>query len=215
MDMDRIEGTANANLNVNGRGASQRAIVSALNGAGKVEFRNGAIRGINLAAMARNVESAFLDPQARQQQKTDFSELGGTFTIRNGILSNNDMALQSPLLRADGKGTVDLPKRSVDYRIEPKVVASAEGQGGRSDPGGLMVPVLIQGPWDNLSYRPDLSGVASGLAKNPPTSLEDLKKRLPGTAGTPSSPQLGEAPGTQQKQDQQKPVDTLKKLFGK
>ena len=225
MDMTKLEGTANANLDASGRGASQRAIVSSLNGNGKVDFKNGAIRSINLAEMVRNVESAFLDPKAREMQKTDFAELGGTFIIRNGILTNDDMALQSPLLRATGKGTVDLPKRRVDYRVEPKVVASTEGQGGQSKLAGLMVPVAIQGPWDNLSYRPDLSGAVGNIgdiAKDP-SKLQDLKKLLPGAGagsggGTPSSEQIGQVPGSQQRQSQpqqQSPGDTLKRLFGK
>jgi AsmA protein len=216
MDMNRLEGTADANLDATGRGASQRAIVSSLNGNGKVEFKNGAIRGINLAAMVRNIQGAFLDAQAREQQKTDFSELGGTFTIRNGILSNDDMALQSPLLRAAGKGTIDLPKRTVDYRIEPKVVASTEGQGGKGDIAGLMVPVVIQGPWENLSYRPDLSAAIGNIAKNPPKSLDDLKKLIPGADKGGTSPQVGQAPAGQPQPSQpQNPVDTLKKMFGK
>ena len=203
MDMDSLEGTANATMNVTSHGASQRAIVSALNGTGKVDFRNGAIRGADLGAMARNVESAFGDHQARQQQKTEFGELSGTFTIRNGILTNNDMALQSPVLGASGKGTVDLPKRTVDYRIDPKGVV-----------GALVVPILVHGPWDNLSYRPDLSGIAD-IAKNAP-SAEGIKKMIPGIpGGGTSSPQLGQAPAAQPPGAPSKSSDPLKKLFGK
>ncbi len=208
MDMTRLDGTANANLQVTGRGASQRAIVSSLDGAGKVQFTNGAIRGIDLASMLRNVTSAFTGGQA-SQQKTDFSELGGTFTIKNGILTNNDMAMQSPLLRVTGKGTVDMPKQSVDYRIEPKAVASLQGQGGKSDLGGIGVPVLVQGPWDNLSYRPDLTAMVPNIGKNVP----NLKGLLPGQGGAPSSAQQ---PGTAQAPPEgQNPVNTLKNLFGK
>ena len=211
MDMTRLEGTANANLEVTGRGASQRAIVSSLDGSGKVQFTNGAIRGIDLASMVRNVTST-LTGAANSQQKTDFSEMGGTFTIKNGILTNNDMTMQSPLLRVSGKGTVDLPKQRVDYRVEPTMVASLQGQGGKSDLGGITVPVLIQGPWDNLSYRPDLSAMVPNIGKNVP-KLKDLKNLIPGQAGTSSSAQQ---PGTAQAPSQsQNPVNTLKNLFGK
>ena len=84
MDFDRVEGTANAKLAVTTQGGSQRQLVSALNGSGQVQFLNGAIRGINLAAMLRNVASAFLDPNAQKTQKTDFAELGGTYVIQTG-----------------------------------------------------------------------------------------------------------------------------------
>lgn len=193
MGLDWLEGTANASLEVKGTGKSQRAIVSALDGAGKVRFQNGAIRGINLAAMVRNVKSAFLNPQAQTTQKTDFSELSGTYVIHNGILTNNDMELKSPLLRVTGKGTVNLPRRTVNYRVEPKVVASTTGQGGQSKLAGLMVPVIVSGPWSNLSYQPDLAAAISGAAKG--KALDELKKLIPGdkSGGTSTVPNVGDA----------------------
>jgi AsmA protein len=159
---DRLDGTGNADIQVAGRGRSERQIVSSLAGKGSLTFLNGAIKGINLAAMLRNVATAFTDTGG--PQKTDFAKLAGTFTIANGIVTNRDTALESPLLRVAAAGTVDLPKRTVNYRVEPKVVASVEGQGGKTDLAGLTVPVIVEGPWDNLSYRPDLAALAKGAA---------------------------------------------------
>ena len=183
MDFKRIEGTANAHLNVTTRGRSQRELVSALGGAGKVTFLNGAIRGINLAAMVRNVASAFLDPTAASTQKTDFAELGGTYVIRRGILTNNDLLLKSPLLRLTGRGTVTLPRQRIDYRLKPKIVASTRGQDSRAGAPGISVPVIVSGPWDNISYKPDLAGAIGGIAKDPAKALDTLKGLLSGTSG--------------------------------
>lgn len=159
---DRLEGTGNADIQVSGRGKSERALVSSLNGKGAVTFLNGAIKGINLAEMVRNVGTAFTGGGG--SQKTDFAELGGTFTIAGGILTNKDLALKSPLLRVEGAGTVELPPRTVHFRIEPKAVASLQGQGGKSDVGGVTVPVIVEGPWENLSFRPDLEAMVKGKA---------------------------------------------------
>ncbi|MBC7906189.1 MAG: AsmA family protein [Rhodospirillaceae bacterium] len=159
---DRLSGTGDADIQVSGRGKSERALVSSLNGKGDVTFLNGAIKGINLAEMMRNVGTAFTAGSG--SQKTDFAELGGTFTIDNGIVTNKDLALKSPLLRVEGAGTVELPPRTVHYRVEPKAVASLEGQGGQGDLGGIKVPVIVEGPWDNLSFRPDMAAMAKGQA---------------------------------------------------
>src|SRR5919106_1248355 len=140
---ERLEGKANAQLDVVSQGASQLQLV----------------RGLNVAAMVRNAASAFLDPEAGEQRKTDFAELAGTFTIRDGILTNDDMRLQAPVLRVNGRGRVDLPARSLTYLIEPKAAATLEGQGGAEQAAGVLVPVIIEGPWNDLKYRPDLSGV--------------------------------------------------------
>ena len=159
---DRLEGTGNFDVQVTGRGKSERALVSSLTGKGALSFLDGAIKGINLAEMVRNVTTAFTG--GGSSQKTDFAELGGTFTITNGIVSNKDLALKSPLLRVEGAGTVELPPRTVHYRIEPKAVASLQGQGGKSDVGGISVPVIVEGPWENLSFRPDLEAMVKGKA---------------------------------------------------
>jgi len=173
---DRLEGTGEMTIAVTTRGHSQREMVKALNGKGAVKFLDGAIKGINLAAMVRNVGSAFLDSGARESQKTDFAELSGTFTIEKGLLSNKDLLLLSPLLRLTGEGTSDLPARTVNYRVVPKAVASIEGQGGQTGQAGVAVPVIITGPWHDLKYQPDLAGMITDIAKDPSKAVEGAKK---------------------------------------
>jgi AsmA protein len=203
---DRLEGTAEAEMAVTTRGRTEREMVQALKGSGAVKFTDGAIHGINLAAMVRNATSAFLDPGAQKAQKTDFAELSGTFVIQNGILRNDDLKLISPLLRLHGAGTSDLPKRTVDYRVEPKLAASLEGKGGTQEAAGITVPVIITGPWHDLSYRPDLVGVAKEVLKDPGKAadvakgaIEGLKKGGDGGGDIPVPKEAGKA---------------LKKLFG-
>jgi AsmA protein len=172
---NRLSGTANLEYAITATGTSQRQMVQSLGGKGSMLVNDGAIKGINLAAMVRNVSTAFLDTGAGQEQKTDFAELSGTFNITSGILSNDDLKLLSPLLRITGKGTSDLPKRTVNYRVTPKAVASVEGQGAAGDEAGVAVPVIIEGPWHNLSYKPDLAGLVEDIAKDPTKALENIE----------------------------------------
>lgn len=173
---DRLEGTGEMNIAVTTRGRSQREMVQALNGKGAVKFLDGAITGINLAAMVRNVQSAFADRASGEVQKTDFAELSGTFTIENGLLRNNDLLLLSPLLRLTGEGTSDLPARTVDYRVVPKAVATIEGQGGQTEQEGVAVPVIITGPWHDLKFQPDLASMITDIAKDPSKAIEGAKQ---------------------------------------
>jgi len=173
-DLDRLEGTATLDLSTETRGTTERQLVENLQGKGNATFLDGAIVGINIAAMVRNVTSAFLDPEAREEQKTDFAELSGSFTIEDGIVVNDDMRLQAPVMRVNGSGRIDLPARRLSYRLEPKAAATLEGQGGEEDVAGILVPVVIEGPWDDLSYRPDLSGVLETALESP----EALKQQL-------------------------------------
>jgi AsmA protein len=116
------------------------------------------------------------------------------------------MALKSPLVRVEGRGTSDLNKRTVDYRVMPKFVANIEGQGGR-DSGGIMVPVLVTGTWDNLNYKPDLTGAIQDVTKDPEKALEGIRGLIPGRRG---GSQQGEQPSSTPS-----PADTLKRLFGR
>lgn len=203
-DFERIEGTLNTKLDVKTRGGSQRAMVSALNGTGSVNFADGAIRGINIGAIIRNVREGNFDMKGGEQQKTDFTELSGTFRITDGILRNADLALLSPLLRVTGKGTVDLPKKTLDYRVEPKLAPTAEGQGGKTEIAGITVPVIVSGPWHDLSYRPDLAGAVEGV---PAEALDKLKEMVPGVGKSGGSSDGGQSGSS--------PTDALKKLFGR
>src|SRR3546814_8087776 len=54
---DRILGTTESKLSVRTAGASQRELVGNLAGNGAVVFRDGAIKGINIAALVRNIRS--------------------------------------------------------------------------------------------------------------------------------------------------------------
>ncbi|MEE8085006.1 MAG: AsmA family protein [Alphaproteobacteria bacterium] len=213
MNLDRVEGTANIKVRINTRGRSQREMIQALAGGGKVTFLDGAIKGINLGAMVRNIKSAFLDSGASQTQKTDFSEMGGSFQIRRGILTNNDLLLKSPLLRLTGKGKIDMPKRWIDYRIEPKLVASTTGQGGAAGAIGISVPVNIKGPWHDIGYSPDFGAALGDLAKQPEKVLDSLKGLIPGLGGSSDSGS-GDTTSPTEKPSSS-PLDVFKGLFGR
>ena len=204
---DRLEGTGDLDVSVATSGASERAMVKALNGSGAVKFTNGAVKGINLAGMARNIGTAFTDTGGTQ--KTDFAELSGTFKIVKGILRNDDLLMLNPLVRVTGKGQADMPKRTVDYRLKPKIVGTLEGQGGQADKSGLAVPIMVEGPWHDVQYRPDLGSVVEDIVKDPAKVLEGgeggVKGLLEGVTGG------GKDDGGSALPDAGK---ALKKLFG-
>jgi AsmA protein len=199
---DRILGTTESKLSVTTTGGSQRELVSNLNGNGAVVFRDGAIKGINLAAMVRNISVAAVEQSFDDAQATDFAELSGSFTIDKGIVTNDDLSLVAPLVRLTGAGTVPLPPRTVDYVVNPKLVGTLEGQGGAGDLAGVEVPIKVTGPWHDISYKPDLEGMLRGQVPDPAAAIEKLQDgegakellegikpdALPGTDGGSTGP---------------------------
>ena len=181
-DFERLRGRATGEVALQTRGRTQRELVQNLNGQGQATFRDGAIVGINVAGMVRNVTTA-LQGGGGEERATDFAELSGSFQVNNGILTNNDLWLQAPVLRVAGSGQLNLPERTVDYRIEPKAAPTLEGQGGARDVAGLLVPVIVRGPWDNLTFAPDLESVARRALEDPQAVREQIEQLGQGAEG--------------------------------
>ncbi len=232
-DFDRLAGTGNAKAALTSSGATVRQAVANLAGNGAFDFRDGAIKGINVAQILRSIGSGFQEPFYGPQQATDFSELTGTYTISGGVLTNRDLFMKSPLLRLDGAGTVSLVGRTVDYRAEPELVASTAGQGGADRLDGLVVPLLIRGPLEDPEIVPDIKGMTENLLTNPQAALQQLqglKGSLPDQlqnllgGGEGSAPAAaGPAPSPAAVEDavkdvldgKTKPADALRGLFNR
>lgn len=176
--VDWLSGKGRLTLATNSRGATQRQLVSALNGKATFEFTDGAVRGFNVAKAIRGLQQGRLSNlSATPAEKTDFSQLSASFDIVDGIATNQDLKMQSPLLRISGNGSIMLPDRRVDYTLNPTLVADLSGQGGDAGLSGLQVPIRIVGPWAKPDIAPDLSKIDATQAVH---AVEEIGKRLKG-----------------------------------
>jgi AsmA protein len=189
MGVDRITGTGNVSFDVTAQGASPKAIIASLGGKGEIAFRDGMIKGVDLAAVARTIQSALTGAAVGERASTDFAELGGTFTINKGVMTNNDFHLLNPFVRISGNGTVDLANRNLDFHLEPKLVATTQGQGGQAGLAGIGIPFRVSGPWTKLSYGPDMKNVGKALTGTLIDTLTGTKKD--GQTGAQSKPNVG------------------------
>lgn len=222
---NRLTGTGNIGFRVAGSGRSQRAWMNSLGGTAQLKIEDGAIKGVNLAEIARTIQSALTGASVGGAAKTDFAELAGTFVIRGGVAANKDMKLLNPFVRLNGAGIIDLGNQTLNYRVEPKAVRSSEGQGGKGDLAGFGIPFRIKGPWSAPSYEPDLTGVIDSTldsilkGKNPLDGLKDatgLSDLIPELGGKKKPQQEGAPPPNEPKKQPEKPnpLDELKGLFG-
>ena len=171
--------------------SSPKAIIGSLAGKGAIAFRDGMIKGVDLASVARSIQSALAGGAVGERASTDFAELGGTFTIDKGVMTNKDFRLLNPFVRMEGNGTVDLANRNLDFHIEPKLVASAQGQGGQAGLGGIGVPFRVSGPWTKLSYGPDMQNVGKTITNKLLDTLTGAKKD--GQPASQPKPNIGDA----------------------
>jgi AsmA protein len=179
-DFDKLDGKLQAKIVVRSEGNSQRAIMSNLAGTVFAVFQDGAIRGLNVAQMIRSLTASPLSGwQEGKEQTTDLTQLSASFRIEKGQATTSDLNLVGPLVKMTGAGTIDLGTRMLALRVEPKLVLTTEGQGRATDPVGLGIPVVIDGPWAEPRIYPDMAGILD----NPEAAYAKLKEMGNGLFG--------------------------------
>src|SRR2546427_1295864 len=149
---DRLEGKGNVALELAAAGATAGAMKRSLSGAAKVRLRDGAIKGIDIAELLRKARAAAgrqSGQAADSRERTDFSELSASFSIKNGVAHNEDLDVKSPLLRIGGSGDIDIGRSAISYVVKASVVGTS-----------LTVPVKLAGPLDAMKYEVDYRAVA-------------------------------------------------------
>jgi AsmA protein len=210
-----IEGRGNIKLDVTAAGGSFERIKRGLNGSARIELRDGAVHGINIAQVVRNAKARIGELRgdapaqsgtAGAQEKTDFSELNGSFKIANGVAHNDDLDVKSPLLRIGGAGDIDLGAQRLDYLANVTIVSTLQGQGGPELQAlkGLTVPVRLTGPFSAIGWHIDFAGIARGLAQK---KLDEKKEEVRSKAQKAIDEQKGKL--------QEQLQNQLKGLFGK
>ncbi len=178
--LDRLTGTGTVRARLSARGSDPMALRRTLAGEVALALRDGAVRGVNLAALAREAQALLRGepvPAAAGPDETDFTEITATARIRAGLLRNEDLLGKSPFLRVTGKGTVDLVRERLDYRLTAMVVSTAKGQGGEGleDLEGVPIPLRLEGPLAAPKVRLDAKALLTERQKR---RLEKKKKKL-------------------------------------
>ncbi|HEX7381274.1 MAG TPA: AsmA family protein [Nevskiaceae bacterium] len=193
-----VSGKADVTARLTAVGANQAAVRRSLGGQVRMSIVDGAVRGFDLGRILRQAD-VVLKPDAdggpvpvSASEKTDFSTVTASGRIHDGVLTSDDLRGSAPLLRLAGAGTVNLADETIDYTLEPTLVNTATGQGGKtlSQLRGVSVPVRLTGPWSAIRYQPDLKAALRGAARQeverqlqrhgvqPPADQQELRQRL-------------------------------------
>jgi len=166
-----LDGPARIRLAVVGQGTTEKEIVGTLAGSASLDIADGAILGWSvekIIASARRLEMPNLDrdPAAR----TPFSRLSATLAIKDGVATGKTMRIAASPISLDSAGTIDLPARTLDLTLNPRLADEA-ATGAASRLAGLSVPLKLNGPW----HRPRLSGDYQHLLKSPQKVIEGAR----------------------------------------
>ena len=167
---DKLLGSGSLDLNLSGQGGTLSQLKRSLDGQVSFDFRDGAVKGFNLAQMIRQTRAKLKGEAfsvSREPEQTDFSQLSGQATIVNGLINNQQLLALSPYLRVEGAGKANLVQESLDYTIRPVIVNTPEGQGGQGleELVGIPIPVRIKGGWADPQFSVELGKVLAEQQK--------------------------------------------------
>ncbi len=184
-DMKWIDGKGDLTAKLSGRGNTMTAIRSSLSGNIGFSFLDGKIKGVNIPYKIRQAYNLVkgLPAPAAEPNETPFTSITATAVVKNGIVDNRDMKMDTPLLVINGDGRVDLGKEHMDYQVKATVnenLADTVGE-AMTKLKGRTIPVRIQGPFSKLKYKVSMDEVLKEQVKK--KVEEKVKKKLEDKVG--------------------------------
>lgn len=175
---DGFDGKGRLSLAVIGTGVHARQVVDSLSGKAELLVPKGSATGFDVGGMVRGlalgrIPKAERDPAAR----TEFTDLGASFTIAKGVADNRDFRVATRDVKAIGSGQIALGARTIDFTLRPKLTQPIQTPAGAGGPGiniaSLDIPIRITGPLDRPVIGADL-----GQALADPSKVIDAVKQL-------------------------------------
>ena len=164
--LPHLTGRADLDATLEATGRTELELVGTLKGTASVSLADGAIKGPDLTAMLASVSQRILEGWTdRISGTTAFATLTSGFDVADGIATLKDANLENPALKVTASGDVDLLRRALDLKADPRLV-TGEGQ-----TAGFPVSIIVRGPWEGPRIYPDLPDVLA----NPKSAFTKLK----------------------------------------
>lgn len=213
--MGDVTGRLDYETQLRTQGRSEFDLVSKLQGTGKLLVRDGTVEGFDLPAVSkqldqldRSADFLVLAQRAMQGGKTPFQSLSATYTVTDGVLRSEDIALKATAAEGKGTAVVNLPPQELDAQLRFWLT---------EHPNSPPIGVRMVGPLDNPRQVLDMEKmqayvlqrlVERGLLRQ----LNKGKTETP-AAGT-ATPQAPSAAPTQPVESQPvKPEDAVKGIL--
>ena len=225
-EQGNITGTVNGAFTLTGRGADMSQVQRTLNGTLAFELIDGTWEGRDVWYELRRARALLRKeppPEPELPPRTRFSNVKLSGPVTDGVFRNDDLLAELPFLRLTGKGSVNLPEATVDYRLNARVLdkpelASAAGEAELADLTKTTIPLTVTGPLLAPSIKPDLQSVARERAES--EVRERLVDKLLGgeeaaaaEGGATAEAVEGEAAEPKKKSDRDKLKDALRDLI--
>lgn len=167
--MDFIAGTGNITADLKGKSLIVDKAKQNLAGVVNINFADGALYGVNVAHEVRSVQALFNGKKAEAEtvKKTDFSAFTSTLNLSKGVMTTDNLAVKSPLLRVLGNGQANYVNESVDFLVKASIVGTLKGQEGKetTELKNITLPIRIKGSWADPKITPDFKAALDDQTK--------------------------------------------------
>lgn len=193
-DKLKLTGTGNVELQVTTAGLTGDAIVKNLNGTSKIIFKDGVIKGIDIGYLVDSAY-AFATRKSMPTDKTDetkFGSLTANAVIRDGVIHNNDLYLNSSRFETRGNGSIDLVNKKINYLLKTTKPVTPDQKNNLENMYGIPIPILLSGSLNKPSISLDMNELMKAIAQQDIQKIKEdakekiqgkLKDKFPGKAG--------------------------------
>lgn len=174
---DKLTGVLSGRIDVRGRGNAGDAIVRTLAGTVALSLADGAYLGTDLWHEIRSARARLkgeAPPGAPAQPRTPLEALEIAGAVTEGVLRTERLVAQVPFIRLGGGGTLDLPQKALDLRLQGEVFETPVFDDGTrfDDLTGFAIPLTVRGPMDEPKVSVDLRNLTKNIA------VKKLRDRL-------------------------------------
>jgi AsmA protein len=223
-----LSGTAQGHARLRGEGRTSGQVSRRLAGDIGLALNDGAWEGTNIWYEIRKALALFKakpPPEKPAENRTVFSRMQATATVKDGVMTTRDMIAELPFLNLSGGGTIDIASSKINLNLVAVVRSDPEllADGLDKNIAGKRFPLKISGTFSDPKIKPDFAALLKAEVK------EKLFEKLGGLLG--SKPDPAEDDAGQENQDappvdpeetpedpgediEEKIKDKLKDLFG-
>lgn len=150
--IDDIRGKGDIDLSVAGKGGSVAQWMASLQGKGDVVLEEGKLDNAIFSFASTSVLDALL-PWIGKDKSNILECSVQRFRIVKGVAKVRTFLIRSSNFAVTGTGKVDIGKESVDMLLMPHT--------DNASLLSVMIPLQVDGPWKDVSIKPDLAATAS------------------------------------------------------
>ena len=186
-----VDGAINLTAHIKAQGNSVNALKSALNGNVNFNVGEAQLKGLDVSYFGKKVVVDYLKktnkdkitPQDwpgeyKPKTTTAFKIMRASAVVRNGIVNNTDLLLDSKRIKVTGAGQIDLPQSKINYHmvvdVQPTRLKTAAEK--LLD---IPIPVIAKGPFSQLQIEPDMNAWSKLATKALKKEVKtEVKKKL-------------------------------------